>query len=116
VVEDNPDVGAFAISALADLGHAIVFARDGEEALDILDEDAAMFDVVFSDVMMPGINGIELGQTVRRRFPQTSILLTSGYSEIISKQGAFGFELLRKPYSMDELAAALRRATTTLTE
>ncbi len=116
VVEDNPDVGAFAISALADLGHAIVFARDAEEALDILDEGAATFDVVFSDVMMPGINGIELGQAVRQRFPQTSILLTSGYSEIISKQGAFGFELLRKPYSMDELAAALRRATTTLTE
>ena len=111
VVEDNPDVGAFAMSALADLGHAIVFARDAEEALDTLDVDATPFDVVFSDVMMPGINGIELGQAVRRRFPQTSVLLTSGYSEIISKEGASGFELLRKPYSMDELAAALRRAT-----
>jgi signal transduction histidine kinase/CheY-like chemotaxis protein len=113
VVEDNPDVGAFAISALADLGHAIVFARDAEEALDLLEAHAVGFDVVFSDVMMPGMTGIELGREIRRRYPGTAILLTSGYSEVISREGAHGFDLLRKPYSMDELAAALRTATAT---
>jgi len=113
VVEDNPDVGAFAISALADLGHAIVFARDAEEALDLLEAHAVGFDVVFSDVMMPGMTGIELGREIRRRYPGTAILLTSGYSEVISREGAHGFDLLRKPYSMGELAAALRTATAT---
>jgi signal transduction histidine kinase/CheY-like chemotaxis protein len=113
VVEDNPDVGAFAISALADLGHAIVFARDAEEALDLLEAHVVGFDVVFSDVMMPGMTGIELGREIRRRYPGTAILLTSGYSEVISREGVHGFDLLRKPYSMGELAAALRTATAT---
>ncbi len=116
VVEDNPDVGKFAISALADLGHAIVFARDAEEALDVLDGQTTRFDVVFSDVMMPGMTGIELGREIRRRYPQTAILLTSGYSEVISREGSHGFDLLRKPYSMGELAAALQRATAAFVE
>ncbi len=116
VVEDNPDVGKFAISALADLGHAIVFARDAEEALDLLDGQTTRFDVVFSDVMMPGMTGIELGREIRRRYPETAILLTSGYSEVISREGSHGFDLLRKPYSMGELAAALQRATATFVE
>ncbi|MEG8017504.1 ATP-binding protein [Sphingomonas sp. LR55] len=116
VVEDNPDVGNFAISALADLGHAIVFARDAEEALDILDGQTTRFDVVFSDVMMPGMTGIELGREIRRRYPETAILLTSGYSEVISREGSHGFDLLRKPYSMGELAAALQRATSAFVE
>ncbi len=116
VVEDNPDVGNFAISALADLGHAIVFARDAEEALDILDGQTTRFDVVFSDVMMPGMTGIELGREIRRRYPETAILLTSGYSEVISREGSHGFDLLRKPYSMGELAAALQRATAAFVE
>ncbi|MEG3167239.1 ATP-binding protein [Sphingomonas sp. LB3N6] len=112
VVEDNPDVGAFAIAALGDLGHDIVFARDAEEALATLEDLAPPVDIVFSDVMMPGMNGIELALEIRQRFPETAILLTSGYSEIISKEGAYGFELLRKPYSMEELAAAIRNVTT----
>ncbi len=116
VVEDNPDVGKFAISALADLGHAIVFARDAEEALDILDGQTTRFDVVFSDVMMPGMTGIELGLEIRRRYPEIAILLTSGYSEVISREGSHGFDLLRKPYSMGELAAALQRATAAFVE
>ncbi|WP_165886615.1 ATP-binding protein [Sphingomonas sp. PP-F2F-A104-K0414] len=116
VVEDNPDVGNFAISALADLGHAIVFARDAEEALDVLDGQTTRFDVVFSDVMMPGMTGIELGREIRRRYPETAILLTSGYSEVISREGSHGFDLLRKPYSMGELAAALQRATAAFVE
>ncbi len=116
VVEDNPDVGKFAISALADLGHAIVFARDAEEALDVLDGQTTRFDVVFSDVMMPGMTGIELGREIRRRYPETAILLTSGYSEVISREGSHGFDLLRKPYSMGELAAALQRATAAFVE
>ncbi len=116
VVEDNPDVGNFAISALADLGHAIVFARDAEEALDLLDGQTTRFDVVFSDVMMPGMTGIELGREIRRRYPEIAILLTSGYSEVISREGSHGFDLLRKPYSMGELAAALQRATSAFVE
>ena len=110
VVEDNPDVGDFAISALSDLGHDIVFARNAEEAIEKLADRSLPIAVMFSDVVMPGMNGIALGQHVRAHFPETRVLLTSGYSDVISKEGAHGFPLLRKPYSMAELAEALRGA------
>ncbi len=109
VVEDNPDVGAFATSALRDLGHDIVFARNAEEALAQLARDPVAIDIVFSDVMMPGMNGIELAREIQRRRPAMPVILTSGYSEILTREGAGEFELLRKPYSIDSLSAALHR-------
>ena len=110
VVEDNPEVGAFATSALHDLGHQIALARNAEEALAQLDRDQNAFDFVFSDVMMPGMNGIELAREIRRRQPATPVILTSGYSEILSREGAGEFELVRKPYSIDSLSAAFCKA------
>jgi DNA-binding NtrC family response regulator len=65
---------------------------------------------VFSDVMMRGMNGIELGQFIRERNPELPVVLTSGYSHVIAQQGSAGFPLLQKPYSGDELARILRRA------
>lgn len=109
IVEDNEDVGAFAAAALQDLGHDCVRARDAQEALLILSEGGAIFDIIFTDVMMPGMNGIDFAREVRRASPKMPILLTSGYSEILSTQGAQGFELLRKPYSVDELARAMQK-------
>ncbi|MET3824467.1 signal transduction histidine kinase/ActR/RegA family two-component response regulator [Sphingomonas sp. PvP055] len=111
VVEDDPEVGDFAVGALHDLGHRIVLARNAREALDRLAEMEERFDVVFSDVMMPGMNGIDLAREIRRQHPSMPILLTSGYSEILSKDGAGEFELLRKPYSIDALSTAFRRVT-----
>ena len=107
IVDDNEEVGAFAAAALAELGHDSVHASNGEAALALMIDEGHHFDVVFSDVMMPGMDGIELGQEIRCRFPNLPVLLTSGYSETVSKEGAQGFDLLRKPYSVDELAIAL---------
>jgi len=109
IVEDNEEVGAFAAVALHDLGHDCVRARDAQEALSILSEGGATFDIIFTDVMMPGMNGIDFAREVRRTSPTMPILLTSGYSEILSTQGAQGFELLRKPYSVDDLDRALQK-------
>jgi len=115
VVEDNPEVGDFAVAALRDLGHRIVLARNALDALDRLAQPVERFDVVFSDVMMPGMNGIELAHEIRRQDPAMPIILTSGYSEILSKEGAGEFELLRKPYSIDALSNAFRRVTASCT-
>ena len=113
VVEDSPEVGAFAMTALGDLGHDAVLAGNADEALTLLDRvdrgaDSA-FDVVFSDVMMPGMNGVDLAHEITRRFPTLRVVLTSGYSEILSRDGAGDFALVRKPYSIDSLADAFTR-------
>lgn len=109
VVEDNPEVGSFAMAALRDLGHDAVLARNGAEALEHLAHAPLPFEMVFSDVMMPGMNGIELADEIRRHRPAMPVILTSGYSEILSRDGAGEFELLQKPYSIDALSDAVQR-------
>ena len=72
VVEDNVDVAEFAVCALRELEYNVVLARNADEALAELERDAARFHVVFSDVVMPGTNGLDLARTIRSRLPHQS--------------------------------------------
>lgn len=109
VVEDNLEVGQFCNEVLQDLGYVTAWAKNADEALALLDEKKD-FDVVFSDVVMPGTSGLELGNQIRRRFPSLPVVLTSGYSHVLAQEGPGGFELLHKPYAAEELSRILRRA------
>jgi len=109
VVEDNIEVGRFATQILEDLGYATTWAANAEEALDQLGADGATFDVVFSDVVMPGMGGIELARILRRRMPHLPVVLASGYSHVLAQEGTRGFELLHKPYSADQVSRVLRK-------
>jgi CheY-like chemotaxis protein len=66
VVEHNVDVSTFSTRLLHDLGYETTWAADAEEALACL-ENGAGFDAVFSDVVMPGVTGLESGRETRRR-------------------------------------------------
>ena len=109
VVEDNIEVGRFATQILQDLGYAMTWAANAEEALDRIGSDGGGFDVVFSDVVMPGMGGIELAKLLRLRLPDLPVVLASGYSHVLAEEGAHGFELLQKPYSADQVSAILRQ-------
>jgi len=109
VVEDNVDVGRFSTQILKDLGYETTWAANAAEALARLEENDGQFDVVFSDVVMPGISGVELGEEIRRRYPGLPVILTSGYSHVLAEEGRHGFELLQKPYAAEELSRVLRR-------
>ncbi|MGW5840127.1 PAS domain-containing protein [Methylorubrum extorquens] len=109
VVEDNVDVGTFATQTLAELGYVTVWANNAEEALAELARDADRFDVVFSDVVMPGMNGIDLAHRIRRDHHDLPVLLASGYSHVLAQNGTYGFELLHKPYSVEQLSRLLRK-------
>jgi PAS domain S-box-containing protein len=107
LVEDNEGVGKFAAGLLKELGQTVTWVGDGQAALKALAGDPDAFDLVFSDVVMPGISGLELAQVIQQRWPKLQIVLTSGYSHIIVEQGAGGFPLVRKPYSIDGLLTIL---------
>jgi PAS domain S-box-containing protein len=111
VVEDNADVGVFTTHALCELGYVTVLASNAHDALAELKADVERFDVVFSDVVMPGMGGIDLGYELRRLYPHLPVVLTSGYSHVLAEHGADGFELLHKPYSVDQLSRVLRRVS-----
>jgi CheY-like chemotaxis protein len=106
VVEDSEHVRYFACQVLADLGCDVSEASTGDEAIDLLGE--RKFDLIFSDIVMPGMNGLELAKLVRERWGDIPILLASGYS---SKQfiprNEREFPIIKKPYSLDTLARSI---------
>ncbi|HKG76962.1 MAG TPA: PAS domain-containing protein [Beijerinckiaceae bacterium] len=110
VVEDNMEVGRFSTQILQDLGYETTWAANADEALTLL-ANVNGFDAVFSDVIMPGMGGVELGEEIRRRYPGLPVVLTSGYSHVLAEEGRHGFELLQKPYAAEELSRVLRQAT-----
>jgi DNA-binding LytR/AlgR family response regulator len=63
--------------------------------------------LVFSDVVMPGISGLELGRRIRNRWPSLPVVLTSGYSQVLADDADHGFLVLHKPYSVGELGRIL---------
>ncbi|MDM0022866.1 hybrid sensor histidine kinase/response regulator [Variovorax saccharolyticus] len=110
VVEDNTSVGRICTEALNDLGHTTQWATDAQQALSILERGELRFDLVFSDVVMPGMNGLEMAQLIRSRHPGLPVLLASGYSDVMADVGVQGFELVQKPYSVDALVRLMRKA------
>lgn len=111
VVEDNPEIGSFTANMLESLGYTTRYALNAGDALVLLGNDDTV-DAVFSDIMMPGeMNGVQLASALRIRYPHLAIVLATGYSEMLANQhGRTVAEVLRKPYRLDEVAAALERA------
>jgi DNA-binding NtrC family response regulator len=108
-VEDNEDVGKFSTELLQDLGYAIRWVATAKDALAVLAEDEFAFDLIFSDVIMPGMSGIDLAVLVRERYPGLPVVLTSGYSSVLADNAHRGFELIQKPYSVEALSRTLRK-------
>ena len=110
LVEDDDEVGRFSTELLEDLGYAVRRVSDAPAALAILGENEFAVDLVFSDVIMPGMNGVELAGIIRERFPGLPVVLTSGYSNVLAENAHHGFELIQKPYSVESLSRILKKA------
>jgi CheY-like chemotaxis protein len=98
VVDDDPDVRDYAISVLEDFGYRVLSAPDGEAALLLLEHDGAV-DLLFTDVVMPGINGFEVARRAVARSPRLKVLFASGYATDLTPAG----RLLKKPYRPQQL-------------
>jgi len=109
VVEDNDMVGDFAAQLLDDLGFRTHRVVSGQAALESLARNPGGYDAVFSDIVMPGISGLELARTLRERMPNLPVVLTTGYSHALADEGLQGFALLKKPYSAGTLSRVLRQ-------
>jgi CheY-like chemotaxis protein len=108
LVEDNDEVGEFAAHLLSELGHDVVRTHSGEEALDRALREK--FDLVFTDVVMPGMSGLDLAGRLAEVRPGLPVILTTGYSDEIAKSGAGGRPVILKPYRPEILASAIEQA------
>jgi CheY-like chemotaxis protein len=112
VVEDDALTRQFVTSQLESLGYKIVSAAAGSVALALVDR-GVIFDLLFTDVIMPGMNGRQLAEEVAKRRPSLRVLYTSGYAEnALVHDGRIDpdISLLNKPYRKVDLAQRIRDA------
>ena len=112
VVEDDIQVRTTVVELLGELGYVVLAAANGQEALAVL-ASAPSVDLVFTDVMMPGpVKAMALVNEARQHHPGVAVLYTSGYPREGIIEGGFlhhGVHLLKKPYTREALAGALRQ-------
>jgi CheY-like chemotaxis protein len=107
LVEDDELVRATTREAMEEAGCQVVDARDGAEALAILRGEQKI-DLLFSDVVMPEINGLELARVAAQLRPDLKVLLTSGYADaVINLDPSERITLLMKPYRRADLEARI---------
>ena len=110
LVDDQEDVLAMAVDLFQTLGYEVLSANSGLEALAILRRTPDI-DVLFSDVVMPAMSGIELAREAQRMCPQMKIILASGYATPALKADhadLADFQLISKPYSVAQILRHLR--------
>lgn len=110
VVEDNLDSQYLVCEMLKAFGHQADGIAHGEGALKML--DAATYDVLFSDVSLPGMSGVELARQAIAEHPRMQVIFASGYGDALLKHVPFPFQSLQKPYEIEHLQAALARIET----
>lgn len=110
LVEDDPQVRILVKAVLEELGYEAVEATDGRAALAEL-EDNREFDLMISDVGLPGMNGRQLADLARELQPGLPVLFMTGYTPNAAERNAFlapGMTMITKPFTLDALAAALQ--------
>jgi signal transduction histidine kinase/ActR/RegA family two-component response regulator len=105
VVDDNPETLEAARVLAEEVGMTTVTAGGAEEALRILRSTGGI-DGLLSDVMMPGISGIELAERARKEFPALRMVLMTGYSEKLDQGHVLPCTVIPKPFGRVELEAA----------
>lgn len=105
-IEDEQELRGLIGDSLADHGHEVAMAAEGAEAIRLLARGA--YDVVISDVSMPGeISGVDLAKLIEERYPQTRIVLVSGHARAQLPPIPDTARFLPKPYRLSQLLALL---------
>lgn len=113
LVEDDDSVRAFVGRALEMDRHSILPACEGEEGLKRFCEAMDEFDLVVSDIQMPGMDGIEMSREIARLRPQQKILLMTGYAHQRERAGGLEeiiIDVIQKPFTLSVIRSEVSRA------
>lgn len=111
IAEDEDAVREFLIRALNHAGHEVTAVADGGEALEAL--QAASFDLLLTDIVMPELDGVALALKVTKDFPDLRIVLMTGYAAEQARAHNLDdlvHEVVSKPFSMSEICAVVQSA------
>ncbi|HVE89530.1 MAG TPA: ATP-binding protein [Burkholderiaceae bacterium] len=111
LVEDNQEVAAATEPLLQTVGCTVKWAMSGDAARTMVDAEPGKFDIVLSDMAMPGeLDGLGLAEYLRRGYPEIQVVLMTGYTNQLQEAMARRFNVLAKPCSPDVLMNAMRDA------
>jgi CheY-like chemotaxis protein len=113
VVDDQRFARRVAYRVLSEAGYRVLEAQDGEEALDALSIARGRVDLIMIDVVMPGMDGVELAARIWEGWPDMRVLFTSGHAaEILMRHGLSYLDVpfLAKPFTRDECLAKVHEA------
>ena len=111
VVEDDELTRAFVLDLIESFGYTTAAAADGMEAMKLI-EDIPTIALVFTDIAMPGVDGIMLADMVKQHRPKLKILYTTGghgVPKVKAEAGILHGNILAKPYRADELRREIER-------
>ena len=111
-IEDDESVRSFTCQALRNFGYTIYEAVNGINAVKLIDKEKIVVDFIITDLIMPEMDGRELGEEIKRKLPFVKILYVSGYvHDHMIEDGVLqpGVNFLQKPYSIKELLKMIRR-------
>ncbi|KAA0003444.1 MAG: response regulator [Thermoplasmata archaeon] len=108
-VDDDPSILDAAKTAIESYGYEVITASSGEECLDKVGDA----DLVFLDIKMPGMNGIEVLKKIKERYPSLPVIMITAYATVDTaieamKLGAFDY--VRKPFAIEELEGSILAA------
>ena len=111
IVDDEQSMGDFLAIMLRKEGHEVITVEDGDEAIKAVEED--IYDLVITDIKMPGIDGLQVLRSVKRVSPSTLVIVITAYSStedavFAIKQGALDY--ITKPFEIEKIKLVIKKA------
>lgn len=109
VIDDEPNIGLLFKATLTEITRNVTCVTNGREGLDLIQQRS--FDIVFIDLKLPGIDGVEVFRQIKRLKPETRVVIITGYPEgdLIEKALSYGpLHIMHKPFSIDEIQEVFR--------
>jgi signal transduction histidine kinase len=106
LVEDDHDVRGYVVEILREMHYRVLEAHDGDSALGLIDRNDVRVDLLLADLILPGMNGVQLAEQVKARQPEARVLFMTGYSRdaiIHQWPDDASIEMLHKPLTQDAL-------------
>lgn len=111
LVEDEEPIRRITGQMLKDNNYVVCSVASGEEAIDVCKQKQGKFSLIISDVVLPGISGVELAESIHDTYPDLKIVLSSGYADEKSQLGAIerqGYPFVQKPYTTEVLLRIIK--------
>lgn len=103
IADDDQTLGDFLIKALENAGHKTALQKNGLDALNCIKDTKEPFDLLITDIVMPGMDGLELVQKAKKISPQLKTMYITGFSGLIENNKVKNQHIMTKPFHLSEL-------------